>query len=104
MRALLLAAFAFVPACVAQPPPRCGPGLDGQVSGNGCYCRYRTASQLSQQPAGWRWSCGLLDQGAPAPLPAELPARQGDLPNGFVYAPSAAASATQPAATAPQRR
>jgi hypothetical protein len=75
-------------AAMAQPLlPRCGPGLDGQVSQGGCTCAFDHGGSMTGRAPGWRWSCDLLrGPGAITPVPSAGDPPQG-LPPGFVYAP-----------------
>ncbi len=84
MRWLLIVLCCMEPALAAPLLPRCGPELDGQVTESGCRCRHEQASQLSAEPAGWRWSCDLLRGGPAIQAPADLPSNSGDtLPSGI---------------------
>ena len=79
--------FLVVAAGAEALLPRCSSALDGQVAAGGCKCRHDSGGLLTNQRAGWRWSCDLLlgPGGQAPPEPASQP--MPGLPPGFTYAP-----------------
>ena len=93
--ALLVAWYVFAASATAQVAPgvwpRCIPDRDGQqigVGGSMCECRHEPGGTMLRRPAGWRWSCDIMQMDGERPDdPVTLPNRPSALPPGFVYAP-----------------
>ena len=82
------------PAASAQVAPsvwpRCIPARDGQqvgVGGSMCECRYESGGTMLRRPAGWRWSCDVMQMDGSANSPAGALNAQSSLLPGVVYAP-----------------
>jgi hypothetical protein len=64
LRAILMLPLLALPGfALAQDMPACGPGRTGAVacmSGKLCLCRFERGGQLTGNPDGHRWDCGVM--------------------------------------------
>ncbi len=82
----MVLAAGLLPPSLAAEPIACTAATAGQLSvqaGTSCACRYFRGGTMTDEPAGYRWDCGILRPSMTPDVPVDLNRYDGPLPDAL---------------------